>query len=176
MAERTIPKFHEEKGRVDGYFISAISILIASIILIYGIFGEREDLNEYLFSLQALFLVTAVIAAVVLLFKAGRMVQQDRKAWLGTSQKAEAEIMDRRDGTNENRQDGLPTKWVLGLKPIPAQLEVAPGETVVWVGISGTQYSKYAGKSTLRIIYSTEDPFDFLLEDEIKGNVSDSHH
>jgi hypothetical protein len=168
MAVRSIPEFHKEKGRVDNYFISAASILIAAIIIISAVFGERKDLNGILIGIEAPLLAAAAIAAAVLLLIARSNVQKDRKAWLGTSREAEAEIMERRDATDKDWQAGLTTARILGLKPVPAQLEITPGESVVWVGISRSQYWKYAGKGAVRIIYSSEDPFEFLLEDEIK--------
>jgi hypothetical protein len=57
--------------------------------------------------------------------------------------------------------------WHLQLEAIPDQLEVKPKTTSVLVSITEYQYKKYEGKTSVTIYYSPNDPFVFLLEDEV---------
>jgi hypothetical protein len=50
---------------------------------------------------------------------------------------------------------------------IPNQLAIKPEETLVSVRISESQFKIYSDSDSVKIRYSRDNPFVFLLEDEV---------
>jgi hypothetical protein len=167
-AERRIPNFHIRMIGPPNYFrISLFAFLFflplsASIIL-----GKPETLWDWLGF--CLFLLVDLILFVVIVYSIRLIVPLlgQKKAWLKASTSAQTTIADRKMNIHEEEYGYWVDGWSLGLAMIPPQLVVEPEESVVWVSVSKALYNKYANKSSVRIHYSTKNPFEFLLENEV---------
>ena len=97
----------------------------------------------------------------------GYSKNKDKRNWLSTATKISTEIIGCTE-VNGVDQDGVQEKrWIMSIKMTPGQLTVNPNSTYAWVYIKELQYRKYISRNSVEIYHSREDPFVFLLEDEI---------
>jgi hypothetical protein len=169
--DRRMPEFHYHVIGPPNYFrIGLVAFLFFLPLSISIIFADNKTLLDwlgfFLFLLVDLILFVTMIVSIdhiVLLLK-------QKRAWLTASALAQTAIVERKMNFHDHpyEQNGSWVDgWSLGLAMIPSQLAVNTKGSTVWVGVSKARYNKYANKGVVRVYYSMQNPFEFLLEDEI---------
>ncbi len=164
--QRRTPEFR----RVDGPFFFRLGIfafLFALPLTISILFTHNRTFLHWIGFI--VFLLVDLILFAVFLFAFGRALAwlRQKRTWAKTSASAQTTIAQRKMNIHEGQGYPWADGWSLGLATIVPQLAVIPNESVVWVNITEAQYKKYADRNTVCIHYSVEDPFVFLLEDEV---------
>ena len=164
--QRTQPEFR----KIDGPFFfraGSFAVLLALPLTISMIFTDNKTFFDGLWFV--IFLLVDLVLLAVILFTLSRAVSwlRQKRTWLKASASAQATIAKRKMKGAEEQSGHRAAGWSLGLAAIPPQAKVTPEETIVWVNISEAQYRKYANRNKVGIRYSVENPFVFLLEDEV---------
>ena len=141
------------------------------VTIIFSIVHNRTTFLDWISCLVASIIGLFFIVGVAGMIKIGFLRIKQKKSWLKASAMAQTTIAERgedQDDSEYARVYGNPDKyWCLKLKMLPNQLAIKPEETLVSVSINESQYKKYEGRISVIIYSSIEDPFVFLLEDEI---------
>ena len=118
---------------------------------------------------------TVILLTSIMLFKDGIANFREKRNWFKDTANAKTTIVERQEILNDPRDIDYASaygqyipkgSWYLILEIVPSQLTPKPEETTITVSISEAQYKRYANRDTVRIYFSKEDPFVFLLEDE----------
>jgi hypothetical protein len=171
-AERRIPNFHICMIGPPNYFrIGLIAFLSSLPLSISILFANNKTLVDWL-GFLVLFLVDLILF-VVIIYSIRYLVPLlwQKSAWLKASTSVQTTIDDRKMNFHEEEYGDWVDGWSLGLAMIPPQLAVEPKESIVWVSVSKVLYNRYANKSSVHIHYSKKNPFEFLLNDEVRCAV-----
>jgi hypothetical protein len=165
-AIRRTPEFHPTES---AWQISAggVALLIGLVFFIGPLSVEKKgflDLLRYIgIILMDLFILTI---GLTLLF-IGFSDNKKKRGWLRTTAITSAEIVgcNREDVWDQSYLDT--TRWVLEIVMDTSQATGDLNFVSAQVYISESQYKKYINRKSVKVYYSKEDPFVFLLEDEV---------
>lgn len=176
QAYRKTPNFYG-KDKPLPLYLGGVFALLIGLCVFASIFSAKNSFLDYSFGcVFGPFIVFFILVGVVFMFHEGSSIQKERRSWFDAADTAQTTIIDRQEIDNDPRDieyasgygQVIPAKyWYLKLEIIPAQLAIKPEEILVSVSVDESQYKRYVHKNTVRIYYSKEDPFVFLLEDEV---------
>jgi hypothetical protein len=170
-AYRKRPSFYGKDSRFTSYLFGAFAFLFGVFCVLFCIFVPKDAFIDWFGCLLGFALGLVMVFIAIFSFAEGSSIHAEKRSWFETAVITKTAIIEREEVDNnseEARIYGEPNKyWHLKLKMIPSQLAILPDATLVSVDINESQYKKYAGRKFVTIYHSIEDPFTFLLGDEI---------
>jgi hypothetical protein len=165
-AGRRTPEFYPTESAL---LIPAgvVGLLIGLVLLVGPMSLERKSLSDWLQALL-IFAISLFIIAVGLWFiYTGFLKYKDKRKWLSATVVNSTEIVECTESYDVDEFGVVMTSWSMKIKLTPSQLMVNPNSIHATVGINKSQYRKYSNRSSVKIYSSREDPFVFILEDEV---------
>lgn len=143
------------------------AISLGLVFLVGPLFFEKRGVVDLLLCVGIAFMDLLMFALGILLISKGVSNYNKKRKWLKTATLTSASIVrcEQEDVWDQNYMDM--TRWVLD---VVMKVDLAPGNPVsilAGVYISEKQYKRYINRKATKIYYSREDPFEFLLEDEV---------
>jgi hypothetical protein len=170
-AYRKWPGFYRKDSRIISYLFGAFAFLFGVFCVLFCIFVPKDAFLDWFGCSLGFVLGLVMVFIAIFSFAEGTSIHIEKRSWLETAVITKTAIIER-EIVNNDYEDariyGEPNRyWHLKLKTIPSQSAILPDATLVSVDINESQYKRYAGRKFVTIHYSIEDPFTFLLEDEI---------
>ena len=173
---RSVPSFHK-KDRFEFLFLAGVfPLLIGFFFCFVAVSIPKHSFSDWSGSLIGLLLGVGLLLTGIAVFNRATSIFRETRSWFKNTATAETTIVDRQEIINDQNDidyaysygQYIPRGyWYLILESIPSQLAIKPEEMSVSVSINESQYKKYANRNKAQICYSKEDPFVFLLEDEV---------
>ena len=166
---RKTPEFYPAE---NAWLISAgvIAILAGLVLLISPFFIEVKGSLGFLDSLRCLAIIIIdliVFSAGIKLFSLGYSNEKKKRQWLKAAATTSAKIVEckKEDVWDQNYMDTI--NYILEIMMDISQATGNPNSISVRVYMSESQYKKYSNRKSVKVYYSKEDPFIFVLEDEV---------
>ncbi len=143
------------------------AILVGLAFLIGPMFVEKKGLFDFVRYLWLIILDLLIFALGFFTLSIGLTRNREKKKWLKTTAATAATIIEciKEDVWDQNYFDTV--RWVIKITMQCSQAKGNPDHINAQVYISESQYKKYINKKSVKVYYSREDPFVFLLEDEV---------
>jgi len=159
-------------------------LMLLIMVIGYFIFSaiSRTTLSGFAGTSDQFICYGTLLGVAILYIQAKRQEKQDkqklheaRQEWRRTCKSDEAAIVSREASSGGTYEDGYyPGEWHhhspsyrLGLKMNADQGAVKPNQTIVGVKVSKAVYDCLENRDTVRIYYRPEEPFTYLLEEEL---------
>jgi hypothetical protein len=165
-AVRKIPDHYDPEAKLisgSGIFFLLPVVLLNLCILNF----DRKTFLDWIGILAALIIGLCLMMIPIIMIMIGFSKFEENREWLKTTSTALTTIVEREEISNVDEYGVLMFDWRLGLKMLPSQTTICPGESIVWMYVSKSLYKKYANKEIVCVYYSPETPLTFLLKDEL---------
>jgi len=175
-ASRKIPDI-QKQDRFEVLGLAGLFPLLSGFFCCYiTISSPKHTFSDWFSSILEILMSIGLLLTAIYFFSRATRIFRETRSWFKNTATAETTIVDRQEIINDQNDidyaysygQYLPRgHWYLILESIPSQLAIKPEEMSVLVSINESQYKKYANRNKAKICYSKEDPFVFLLEDEV---------